>query len=121
MPMNFDEVATITLGNTLGKDIDVSRYHHDFIIECDGVLTGREQILFLLNELKENYMPDVEMTADEADIILGYLDDPELEFSHLLHSINRMGGFRDKGMFLHLSEENLMQVWLYPESIKVVE
>lgn len=120
--MDFDEVGRIILGNTLGEDIDMSRYHEDFIIESDGVLTGREQLLFLLGELRDNYLPRVEMTEGEADIILGYLNDPEEpKFSQLLHSVNRMGGFRDEGMFLDLSEENLMQVWLYPESIKVVD
>ena len=121
MAMDFDEVGRIILGNTLGEEIDMSRYHNDFIVESDGVLTGREQLLFLLGELNEYYVPDVEMTDGEADIILGYLDDPELEFSHLLHSINRMGGFMDQGMFADLSNEDLMQVWLYPESIKVVD
>lgn len=122
MSMDFDEVRQIILGNTLGEDIDISRYHEDFIIESDGLLTGREQLLFLLGELRDNYVPKVEMTEGEADIILGYLNDPEEpKFSQLLHSVNRMGGFRDEGMFLDLSEENLMQVWLYPESIKVVD
>ena len=122
MSMDFDEVRQIILGNTLGEDMDMSRYHNDFIIESDGLLTGREQLLFLLGELRDNYVPKVEMTEGEADIILGYLNDPEEpKFSQLLHSINRMGGFRDEGMFLDLSEENLMQVWLYPESIKVVD
>ena len=120
--MDFDEVGRIILGNTLGEDIDMSRYHEDFIIESDGVLTGREQLLFLLGELRDNYLPRVEMTEGEADIILGYLNDPEEpKFSQLLHSVNRMGGFRDEGMFLNLSEEDLMQAWLYPESIKVVD
>lgn len=120
--MDFDEVRRIILGNTLGEDMDMSRYHNDFIVESDGVLTGREQLLLLLGELRDNYVPRVEMTEGEADIILGYLNDPEEpEFSQLLHSINRMGGFRDEGMFLYLSEENLMQAWLYPESIKVVD
>lgn len=120
--MDFDEVQQIILGNTLGEDMDMSRYHNDFIVESDGVLTGREQLLFLLGELRDNYVPKVEMTEGEADIILGYLNDAEEpEFSQLLHSTNRMGGFRSQGMFLNLSEENLMQAWLYPESIKVVD
>lgn len=62
MSMDFDEVRQIILGNTLGEDIDMSRYHNDFIIECDGLLTGREQLLFLLGELRDNYVPNVEMT-----------------------------------------------------------
>lgn len=120
MAMKFDEIATIILGNTLGKDIDMSRYHNDFIIECDGVLTGREQLLFLLNELKEYYMPDVEMTEGEADIILGYLDDPECDFELLL-SVGRLTDPMSGEKFLDLSDEDIMRAWLHPESIKVVE
>ena len=119
MTMKFDEVATIILGNTLGKDIDVSKYHNDFVIECDGVLTGREQLSFLLGELKNNYLPDVEMTQEESDIIYRYLDDNS--FLNLLSSIDNTGGFKDaRNLFIDLSEEDLMQVWLHPESIKIV-
>lgn len=121
MAMHFDEVRQIILGNILGEDIDMSKYQHDFLIKCDGVLTGRGQLLFLLEELKESYVPKVEMTEGEADIFLGYLDDPEVGFSQLSHSIHRLGGFMSQGMFLDLSEEDLMQAWLYPESINVIE
>ena len=120
MAMYFDEVRQIILGNTLGEEIDMSKYHNDFIVESDGVLTGREQLLFLLDELKEYYVPKVEMKQAEADIILGYLEDDS--FFNLLSRIGSVGGFRDRhNLFLDLSEEDLMQVWLYPESIKVVE
>lgn len=120
MSMDFDEVQRIILGNTLGEDMDMSRYHNDFIVESDGVLTGREQLLFLLGELRDNYVPKVEMTKEEADIILGYLEDDS--FFNLLSRIGSVGGFRDRhNLFLGLSEEDLMQAWLYPESIKVVD
>lgn len=119
MAMDFDEVRQIILGNTLGEEMDMSRYHNDFIVESDGVLTGREQLLFLLGELKEYYVPKVEMTKEEADIILGYLEDDS--FFNLLSRIGSVGGLMSRGMFLNLSEEDLMQAWLYPESIKVVD
>lgn len=121
MAMDFDEVGQIILGNTLGEDMDMSRYHNDFIIESDGVLTGREQLLFLLGELKEYYMPDVEMKQGEADFILGYLNEPEFEFFELLHSIGRLNGPMSDGLFLDLSDEDIMRAWLHPESIKVIE
>ena len=119
MSMDFDEVRQIILGNTLGEDIDMSRYHEDFIIESDGLLTGREQLLFLLGELRDNYLPNVEMTQKESDTILGYLEDDS--FFNLLSRIGSVGGLMSRGMFLDLSEEDLMQAWLYPESIKVVD
>lgn len=120
MAMDFDEVRQIILGNTLGEDIDMSKYHNDFIIESDGVLTGREQLLFLLGELKEYYVPKVEMTEGEADIILGYLDDPECDFELLL-SVGRLNEPISGEKFLDLSDEDIMRAWLHPESIKVVD
>lgn len=120
MAMDFDEVGRIILGNTLGEEIDMSRYHNDFIVESDGVLTGREQLLFLLGELKEYYLPDVEMTEGEADIILGYLDDPECDFELLL-SVGRLTEPMSDSLFLDLSDEDIMRAWLHPESIKVVD
>lgn len=118
--MDFDEVQRIILGNTLGEDMDMSRYHNDFIVESDGVLTGREQLLFLLGELRDNYVPKVEMKQAEADIILRYLDDPERDFELLL-SIGRLNGPMSGRRFLDLSEEDIMRAWLHPESIKVVD
>ena len=120
MAMDFDEVQQIILGNTLGEEIDMSKYHNDFIVESDGVLTGREQLLFLLGELKEYYMPDVEMKQAEADLILRYLDDPELDFELLL-IVGRLNEPMSDRLFLDLSDEDIMRAWLHPESIKVVE
>lgn len=55
MAMNFEEVKSIVLGNSLGYDFVGGDDGKDFLIEDDGVLTGREQLMFLVNELVENY------------------------------------------------------------------
>lgn len=73
-----------------------------------------------LDDLRDEYVPKVEMTKEEADIILGYLEDDS--FFNLLSRIGSVGGFRDRhNLFLDLSDEDIMQAWLHPESIKVVE
>ena len=56
MAMTFEEVNKIILGDTLGEDFSVNDYCNIFIIKDDGVLTSREQLMFLLNELVENYV-----------------------------------------------------------------
>lgn len=42
-------------------------------------------------------------------------------FSELLHQMNVINGYRQKGLFLELSEEDLMAAWLHPELIEVVD
>lgn len=54
MAMKFEEVEKIIRGNLLGGDVP-GVYGDGFIIQSDGVLSGREQLLFLLGELKEEY------------------------------------------------------------------
>lgn len=97
--MKFEEVKSIVLGNSLGYDFIGGDDGKAFLIEDDGVLTGREQLSFLLSELKENYLPDVEMTQEESDIIHRYLDDNS--FLNLLSSIDNTGGFKDARNFIH--------------------
>lgn len=55
MAMKFEEVKSIVLGNSLGYDFIGGDDGTAFLIEDDGVLTGREQLMFLVNELVENY------------------------------------------------------------------
>lgn len=55
MAMNFEEVKAIVLGNSLGYEFVGGDDGEAFLIEDDGVLTGREQLMFLINELMENY------------------------------------------------------------------
>ena len=56
MAMDFEEVKAIVLGNSLGDDVTFYDYSKGFLIKDDGVLTGREQIMFLINELMESYV-----------------------------------------------------------------
>lgn len=56
MAMSFEEAKEIIMGDTLGEDFNVRDYCSIFIVKDDGVLTGREQLIFLINELVENYV-----------------------------------------------------------------
>lgn len=56
MAMTFEEVQEIIMGDTIGEEFNVNDYCSLFIVKDDGVLTGREQLMFLINELIENYV-----------------------------------------------------------------
>ncbi len=50
MSMTFDEVKRCIKEGTLGRDVG-----NDYWIKCDGVATGREQLNFIIDELREQY------------------------------------------------------------------
>ncbi|KQB82462.1 hypothetical protein [Leuconostoc lactis] len=78
----------------------------------------------ILNDLREEYAPTVEMTKKQYDTLKWYKDN--LDFAACLGTFQnyngetRMGNKFDdlKG---ELSDEDIMQSWLHPETIKVVD
>jgi hypothetical protein len=123
MVMTFDEVVEIIWGNILGIDASDEPGKKDFIIKDDMVATGREGLTFLIMELKDTYAPTIEMTHYEKQVFDSWLkeDDFDTPFSGFLHHLGELGGYEDRGLFLDLSEKDLMQAWLHPETIKVVD
>lgn len=77
----------------------------------------------LLEQLRATYAPTIEMTNDEKQLFDSWLkeDDFDTPFSGFLHRIGELGGYEDRGLFLELSEKDLMQAWLHPECVKVVD
>lgn len=73
MAMTFDEVRQIIKNGTLGSEVikehreypgfpyDYTYTSHNWVIESDGVATGKEQLLFILAELEAMYDPKEEM------------------------------------------------------------
>lgn len=69
MAMTFDEVRQIIENGTLGSEVikehreypgfpyDYAYTSYDWVIESDEVATGKEQLLFILNELEDMYDP----------------------------------------------------------------
>ena len=84
MAMTFEEVNKIILGDTLGEDFSVNDYCSIFIVKDDGVLTGREQLIFLLQELVENY---VDMNVKQ----MGYIEirDILIKFANSKNAMRR--------------------------------
>ena len=84
MAMSFEKVKEIIMGDTLGEDFNVNDYCSLFIVKDDGVLTGREQLMFLINELVENY---IDMNVKK----MGYINTREvlIEFANSKNAMRR--------------------------------
>lgn len=69
MAMTFDEVRQIIENGTLGSEVikehkeypgfpyDYTYTSYNWVIESDGVATGKEQLLLILEELEARYDP----------------------------------------------------------------
>lgn len=115
--MTFDEaiekleqLANFEVGKTTGN------IRRDFKLELGDVRD-------LLTELREEYAPTVEMTKVGKNYLLYYLENSS--FGSFISDINlvRSGtiGVEPTDYFEDLSDEDLMQAWLHPELIKVVD
>lgn len=88
----------------------------------DGLIIKMTEAQDIILELRDTYMPMIEMTQDEKKLFDKYLSsDLDLPFAELLHQMNVINGYRQRGLFLELSEEDLMTAWLHPELIEVSE
>jgi len=73
--------------------------------------------------LREEYAPTVEMTETGKNYLLYYLENSS--FGSFISDINLVRsvtiGVKSTNYFEDLSDEDLMQAWLHPETIKVVD
>jgi len=68
-----------------------------------------------LLELRKEYAPTIKMTKHEKKYLLHYLNNSS--FYSLIADIFSL----ETDDFENLSDEDLMQAWLHPETIKVIE
>lgn len=77
----------------------------------------------LLEQLRQEYAPTIEMTETGKNYLLYYLENSS--FGSFISDINlvRSGtiGVKSTDYFEDLSDEELMQAWSHPETIKVVD
>ena len=127
--MTFDEVVEIIWGNTLGIDASDEPGKKDFIIKDDMVATGREALTFLIRELKDTYAPTIEMTQAQYDIFnsaLAASKENKNDFIYFIDNLDTQSHFysdifgKELSAFINDSRY-LMQAWLHPETIKVVD
>lgn len=69
----------------------------------------------LIEKLRKEYAPTIEMTKHEKKYLLHYLNNSS--FYSLIADIFSL----ETDDFENLSDEDLMQAWLHPETIKVIE
>jgi len=75
-----------------------------------------EGIEIVLDELKEEYAPTIEMHLGQAKTIT----DPE-QGDSLLHLLSDYGPGFDYLFWEPLTEKQVAQAWLHPETIKIIE
>ena len=73
-----------------------------------------ESIRFM-ERLRDIYAPTIEMTKAEKTLLLNYLEMSSFrEFMDVIM-------YRDDDLYDSLSDEDIAQAWLHPETIKVVD
>lgn len=109
--MTFED-ATIEVENIVG-DLNIP-------LGVEGAL------LDVIEKLQKQYAPTVEMTAKEKENFLS-IATSSVTFTNfyeqvLKQSTNiKLGIQASPELYKHLSEKELMQAWLHPESIEVVD
>ncbi|MEM0561988.1 hypothetical protein [Leuconostoc mesenteroides] len=78
----------------------------------------------ILNDLRQEYAPTVEMTKKQYNTFKWHKDN--LDFSACLGTFQNYNGETRMGIKFDnlkgdLSDEDIMQAWLHPETIKVVD
>lgn len=111
--MKFDDatakVGTYLKNNDLNNSDDNDRFFH-----------------IILNELRQEYAPTVEMTKEQKHILDDYrepgLYDGDYAFNVFYDEAHDYRlSLRDTGLFDNITEKQLMQAWLHPETIKMVD
>lgn len=125
MALKFEEVEKIIRGSLLGGDVS-GVYGDGFIIQSDGVLSGREKLLFLLGELKEEYgdvpvKPTVEKRVIELPVdVINDLEKYKkfhVPFSMFIKDVGNGMPYSDYGLCL----EDLSDWYLHPEFVEFVQ
>lgn len=107
--MKFDEVI-----KRLSQDIDKN----------GGQEKYQNEVIATLKSLQKEYAPTVEMTKKQYNVFKFYKDN--LDFSACLGIFQDYNGETRMGIKFddlkgELSDEDIMQAWLHPETIKIKE
>lgn len=107
--MTFDEMIKKVLNN--------ENYNTDGL-SVDDVIT-------LIEVLRLEYAPTVEMTKEDRNTLYYYLENSTffslIERKHAIIEAEMLGITEGINEFLDLSDEDLMQAWLNPETIVVTD
>ncbi|WP_188352898.1 hypothetical protein [Leuconostoc pseudomesenteroides] len=125
--MTFDEaVREYQLRSSIGplvQGIELSRFVNVPQQEYDRVKFLNNLFYETINKLRKEYAPPVKMTKNDRDILLHNLQNYPFDVfaESIALSDKEKFGLSANKEFKGLSIENLMQAWLHPETIKIVD
>lgn len=117
--MTFDEsmreyqlrssIGPLVQGMKLSPFVNVPQQEYDRVKFLNNLFYE------IINKLRQEYAPTIEMTKHEKKYLLHYLNNSS--FYSLIADIFSL----ETDDFEKLSDEDLMQAWLHPETIKIIE
>lgn len=84
------------------------------------------RVVEIIDSLKEEYAPTVEMTKEQKQILDSYREPGLYDGDYAFYAFyDEAHDYRlsliDTGLFDNITEKQLMQAWLQPETIKIVD
>lgn len=113
--MKFDEAIEILANSENNKLIKEGQLEYGMYRAYD--------VVAVLQKLKEEYAPTVEMTKNDRDILLYNLQNYPFDVfaESIALSDREKFGLPANKEFKGLSIEDLMQVWLHPDDIRIID
>lgn len=88
-------------------------------------LFNSHTIIEIVKQLRQEYAPTVEMTNEDKNTLYYYLENSTffslIERKHAIIEAEMLGITEGINEFLDLSDEDLMQAWLHPNDILIVD
>jgi len=79
----------------------------------------------IILDLREEYAPTIEMTKEEKNTLGHYLENSTffslIERKHAGINVELIGITIGSNEFLDLSDEDLMNAWLHPDDIQIID
>lgn len=72
--------------------------------------------LSIIKNLQETYAPKIEMTSEQKDELMQFLDESDFGFENFWICLGS-----GANLYNEFTENELMQAWLYPELIEVID
>ena len=83
--------------------------------EKASVYWGTYRVENLVNDLQETYAPKINMTFEQKEQFMAFVDSPDDKFENFWFCL----GSGDSLYKNKISEDDLMRAWLHPELIEV--
>lgn len=119
MKYTFDEAFKCVKENSFIQSYeDIYEYNH--VIDLDDVID-------ILEKLREEYAPTIEMTKEQARVLNEYrepyLYDEDCAFYVFFDEtcVPRLNSMRDTSLYGNLTEAQLMQAWVHHDDIKIID